>query len=322
MPESFYIHPIIDFPTVNRLSLETLQVNLGYRCNQHCIHCHVNAGPERQEMMEEPTIGLVIDFLRSSAIKKLDLTGGAPELNPHFRYLVRIAYEMNIHVMDRSNLTILEDPGQEGLSEFLASHKVEILGSLPCYLKENVDRQRGKGVFENSIRVLHKLNQLGYGQEGSGLLLNLVYNPLDPVLPPSQHVLEEVYRNQLWDRYGIIFNHLYTITNMPINRFANRLMSTGEFSNYMMLLQKAHQEENLKFLMCRSLISVDWRGYVFDCDFNQMMDFPLSLEGKSHTHLSELMGIDLNGRPIQFWNHCYGCTAGVGSSCTGVLSEA
>jgi len=322
MPESFYIHPIVDFPTVNRLSLETLQVNLGYRCNQHCIHCHVNAGPERQEMMEEPTIGLVIDFLRSSAIKKLDLTGGAPELNSHFRYLVRVAREMNIHVMDRSNLTILEELGQEGLSEFLASHKVEILGSLPCYLKENVDRQRGNGVFENSIRVLHKLNQLGYGQEGSGLLLNLVYNPLDPVLPPSQHVLEEVYRNQLWDGYGIIFNHLYTITNMPINRFANRLMSTGEFPNYMMLLQKAHQGENLKFLMCRSLISVDWRGYVFDCDFNQMMDLPLSFKGKSHTHLSELMGIDLNGRPIQFWNHCYGCTAGVGSSCTGVLSEA
>lgn len=322
IPELLSIHLVTDFPTVDRLSLEVIQINLGYRCNQWCIHCHVNAGPERQEMMGKSTINQVIDFLRSSPVKKLDLTGGAPELNPHFRYLVRVARDMNIHVMDRCNLTILEEPGQEGLSEFLAQHQVEIIASLPCYLKENVDRQRGKGVFDISTRALRKLNQLGYGQKGSELILNLVYNPLGPFLPPPQRVLEEDYRRELGERYGIFFNHLYTITNMPIHRFENMLISNGGLASYMKLLREAHRETNLRSVMCRRLISVDWRGYVYDCDFNQLVGLPLRLDGKSQVHLSDLMGIDLEGSPIMVCDHCYGCTAGQGSSCNGVLVDA
>jgi len=311
---------VASLPAITRFLLETLQVNLGYRCNQRCSHCHVNAGPDRKEMMERSTVELVIHYLCSSGVKKLDLTGGAPELNPYFRHLVREARGMDVHVMDRCNLTVLEQPGQEELPEFLAAHKVEVIASMPCYLKENVDRQRGNGVYEASVRVLKKLNRLGYGQKDSGLILNLVYNPLGPFLPPPQKVLEEDYRRELDERYGIVFNHLYTIINMPINRFGNQLRSMGEFSNYMMLLRKAHREENLDAVMCRSLISVDWKGYVYDCDFNQMIGLSLSFRGTSRTHLSELMGIDLKGRSVWFWDHCYGCTAGQGSSCRGILS--
>jgi radical SAM/Cys-rich protein len=191
---------------------------------------------------------------------------------------------------------------------------------MPCYLKENVDRQRGNGVYDASVRVLKKLNRLGYGQKDSGLLLNLVYNPMGSFLPPPQKVLEEDYRRELNEHFGIVFNHLFTFTNMPINRFGNQLRSTGEFSNYMMLLRNSHRDENLDAVMCRSLISVDWKGYVYDCDFNQMLGLSLSSPGKSLTHLSELVGIDLKGRPVWFWDHCYGCTAGQGSSCRGVLS--
>jgi radical SAM/Cys-rich protein len=308
------------FPKITRFPLETLQVNLGYRCNQRCSHCHVNAGPDRYEMMERSTIELVIHYLFSSGVKKLDLTGGAPELNPYFRHLIRETREMDIHVMDRCNLTVLEEPGQEGLAEFLAGHKVEMIASMPCYLKENVDRQRGNGVYEASVRVLKKLNQLGYGQKDSGLLLNLVYNPLGPFLPPPQKGLEEDYRRELNERYGIVFNHLFTMINMPINRFGNQLRAMGELLNYMMLLRKAHREENLDFVMCRSLISIDWKGYVYDCDFNQMIGLTLSSRDAFRTHLSELMGIDLKGGPVRFLDHCYGCTAGQGSSCCGVLS--
>jgi radical SAM/Cys-rich protein len=308
------------FPAVSRSVLETLQVNLGYRCNQRCSHCHVNAGPDRKEMMERSTIELVIQYLCSSGLKKLDLTGGAPELNPHFRHLVQEARRMDLHVMDRCNLTVLEERGQEGLAEFLADQKVEVIASMPCYLKENVDRQRGNGVYEASVRVLKKLNQLGYGQKDSRLSLNLVYNPLGPFLPPPQKILEEDYRRELNERYGIVFNHLYTIINMPINRFGNQLKSMGEFLNYEMLLRKAHREENLNSVMCRSLISVDWKGDVYDCDFNQMIGLPSSLEGKPRTNLLELCGIELEGRPIMVGEHCYACTAGEGSSCTGELS--
>ena len=311
---------VTHFPTITRFLLETLQANLGYHCNQRCSHCHVNAGPDRKEMMDRSTIELVIHYLRSSTVKKLDLTGGTPELNPYFRHLVREARGMDIHVMDRCNLTVLEEPGQEGLPEFFADHQVEVIGSMPCYLKENVDRQRGNGVYEASVRGLKRLNQLGYGQKDSGLLLNLVYNPMGPFLPPSQKVLEEDYRRELDGRFGIVFNHLFTFINMPINRFGNQLRSTGEFSNYMMLLRKAHREENLDAVMCRSLISVDWKGYIYDCDFNQMLGLSLSFRSTSRTHLSELMGIDLKGKPVWFWDHCYGCTAGQGSSCRGVLS--
>jgi radical SAM/Cys-rich protein len=310
---------VAEFPQIRRVRLDVLQVNMGYRCNQQCIHCHVNAGPHRKEMMEHSTIELVIAYLGSSGVKKVDLTGGAPELNPHFRELVKTAREMGVHVIDRSNLTILEEPGQEGLAEFLADHQVEVTASLPCYLEDNVDRQRGKGVHKASVRAIQKLNRLGYGRKGSGLVLNLVYNPLGPFLPPSQKTLEEDYRKQLGDHYGIIFDHLYTFTNMPVGRFGMMLVSSGGLSDYLKLLCDAHQDGNLDFVMCRSMINIDWRGYVYDCDFNQMLGLPLGMEDKSSIHLSELIGLDLQGLPVTVWNHCYGCTAGQGSSCGGAL---
>ncbi|OGP76247.1 MAG: radical SAM protein [Deltaproteobacteria bacterium RBG_16_49_23] len=310
------------FSIIRRTRLEILQANLGYRCNQRCIHCHVNAGPERTEMMDRATIDQVIAFLDSSDLRQLDLTGGAPEMNPHFKHLVRSAREMGLHVIDRCNLTVLEEPGMEGTEEFLADQGVEIVASLPCYLKENVDYQRGNGVFEASIRVLRKLNQLGYGQKDSGLLLNLVYNPLGPFLPPLQILLEEAYRREMGERYSIVFNRLYTFTNMPIHRFETVLTSRGERLIYMKLLQEAHREENLNAVMCRKLISADYRGYVYDCDFNQALGLHLQMEGRPRVHLSELTGIDLKGNPVPLLEHCYACTAGQGSSCTGVLSKA
>ncbi len=311
---------ITQFPAIKRTHLETLQVNLGYRCNQQCVHCHVNAGPERKEMMGYPTIERVINYLRFSGVKKLDLTGGAPELNPHFKDIVHGAYEMGIHVIDRCNLTILAEHGQEGLAEFLADHQVEIIASLPCYLQENVDRQRGIGVYEKSIRALQRLNQLGYGKENSELMLNLVYNPLGPFLPPPQKVLENDYRWQLMEHYGIVFHHLFTFTNMPIHRFRKVLISNGELSNYMEQLRLAHQDSNLQSVMCRTLISVDWQGYVYDCDFNQMLGLPLCIDGKARFNLSELTGIEMEGRPVMVREHCFACTAGQGSSCTGAIS--
>ena len=312
--------PITHFPSLRRGRLKILQVNLGYHCNQKCVHCHVNASPDRREMMEQPTIDQVIDFLATSCLWTLDLTGGAPELNPYFRCLVHTAWERKVHVIDRCNLTILEEPEQEGLIEFLADHQVEIIASLPCYLKENVDRQRGTGVFDVSIEVLGKLNQLGYGQKGSNLLLNLVYNPIGPFLPPPQRLLEEEYRRQLGERYGIVFNRLYTLINMPIERFGKMLVAEGQFQNYMNLLREGHQDANLDSVMCRFMMSIDWQGYVYDCDFNQMLGIPLRIEGKPRVHLSELTGMDLEGRPIMVLDHCFGCTSSQGSSCGGALS--
>jgi radical SAM/Cys-rich protein len=307
------------FPPIRRGRLETLQVNLGYRCNQNCIHCHVNAGPDRKEMMERQTADLIIAYLSSSGMKRLDLTGGAPELNPQFRDLVEKAREMGVHVIDRSNLTVLEEPGQEDLGRFLAEHQVEVTASLPCYLQENVDRQRGNGVYQKSIHGLRLLNQLGYGDEESGRVLNLVYNPLGPFLPPPQKMLEEDYRKQLGERFGIVFNRLYTLANMPINRFGTMLVSTGEFSGYMKLLREAHQDDNLDSVMCRSLISIDWQGFVYDCDFNQVLGLPLAVGDRGRLHLNDLAGLNLEGSPITLWDHCYGCTAGQGSSCGGAL---
>jgi radical SAM/Cys-rich protein len=309
-----------NFPSLRRSRLEVLQVNLGYRCNQQCIHCHVNAGPNRKEMMERPIVDQVIQFLINSGLRKLDLTGGSPELNSHFRYLVHTARKMGLHVVDRCNLTILEEPGQEGLVEFLAEHQVEVIASLPCYLRENVDRQRGSGVFDRSICALKRLNQLGYGQEDSTLLLNLVHNPLDHFLPPPQGELEGEYRKQLGEHYGIVFNRLYTLINMPIQRFGKMLMSEGQFESYINLLQESHQDTNLDSVMCRSLMSVDWQGYVYDCDFNQTLKIPMCFGGRSQVHLSELAGMELEGNPIMVRDHCYGCTAGQGSSCTGAFS--
>ena len=307
------------FPALRRTRLETLQVNLGYRCNQSCLHCHVNAGPKRTETMSRETVTDVIAFLGVSAVRRLDLTGGAPELNPHFRELVLRARELGVHVVDRCNLTILEEPGQEGLAEFLAHQQVEIIASLPCYLEENVDRQRGQGVFERSLRGIARLNALGYGAEDSGLELNLVYNPQGPSLPPAQEGLESEYKRVLAECHGIRFNRLYTLANMPIQRFGSTLVSKGRFDEYMALLKGAHREENLGAVMCRSLISVDWQGRVYDCDFNQMLGLPLAVEGSVDVRLSDLIGRDLGGNPIAVRDHCYGCTAGQGSSCGGAL---
>lgn len=308
-----------EFPELHRRQLETLQVNLGYICNQKCVHCHVNAGPNRKEMMDRTTMDQVIGYLKASGAKILDITGGAPEINPYFRYLVRSGRQLGVHVIDRCNLTILEEPGYENLGEYLAANQVEIIASLPCYLEENVDRQRGKGVYQVSIRVLRALNELGYGRDGSDLTLNLIYNPLGPTLPPPQSTLEAEYKRELGKRYGIVFNHLYTLTNMPIQRFGSLLISKGQFKSYMTLLRDAHQEKNTESVMCRSLVSIDWRGYVYDCDFNQMLGLPLYVSGKPRVHVSDLMDTNLDGNPIMVAEHCYGCTAGQGSSCGGAL---
>ena len=310
-----------DFPAIRRGPLETIQVNVGYRCNQTCLHCHVNAGPKRKEEMSRETVDTVLDFIRASGVNKLDITGGAPELNPHFRYLVTAARELGVDVIDRCNLTILKEPGQDDLAGFLAHHHVEVVASLPCYLEQNVDRQRGDGVFTASIDGLRQLNKLGYGRPESGLLLNLVYNPQGPDLPPPQADLEADYRRELGQHYGIVFNRLFTLCNMPIERFGSTLISTGQFHAYMQLLRDAHRTENLDDVMCRSLISIDWRGYVYDCDFNQMLGIVFAGEAPGRVHLKTLTGLDLNGRPIQVADHCYGCTAGQGSSCSGALVD-
>ncbi len=304
------------FPAITRGALTTLQVNLGYRCNQQCLHCHVNAGPKRTENMNRETVDQVLQLLRSSKAKQLDLTGGAPELNPSFRYLVTEARKLGVHVIDRCNLTILFEPGQEGLAQFLADQQVEIVASLPCYLKENVDQQRGKGVFDRSLAALKQLNTLGYGKS---LPLNLMYNPQGPSLPPPQAPLEADFRQRLWDDHGIIFSNLHTLTNMPIQRFGSTLISKGQFAEYMQLLRDNYQAENLTNVMCRSLISIDWQGYLYDCDFNQMLKLPADLSHKRTSHISDIIGADLHGKPIVVKDHCYGCTAGQGSSCGGAL---
>jgi radical SAM/Cys-rich protein len=280
----------------------------------------VNAGPKRKETMQPETVSRVVELLDASGATTLDLTGGAPELNAHFRDLVREARARGVRVIDRCNLTILEEPGQEDLAEFLAAMHVEITASLPCYLEDNVDQQRGKGVFGASMRALKKLNALGYGKDDSGLVLNLVYNPQGPTLPPAQEKLEAAYKQHLGEKFGVTFNRLYTLANMPIQRFGSMLISKGQFEPYMRLLKDAHQDSNLDSVMCRTLISIDWQGYVYDCDFNQMLDLPLRLGARPRTHITDLLDTDLEGHPIVVKNHCYGCTAGQGSSCGGALS--
>jgi radical SAM/Cys-rich protein len=308
------------FPALRRSRLETLQVNLGYKCNQSCLHCHVNAGPTRTEAMSDDVIADVLTMVKISSIKTLDITGGAPELHPRFRELVARARELGVHVIDRCNLSVLLEPGQDDLAAFLARQRVEVTASLPCYTEELVDRQRGKGVYEKSIRALRRLNALGYGAAGSGLELNLVYNPQGPSLPPPQEQLESDYKRVLGERFGVVFNRLFTLANMPIQRFGSTLVSKGQFNDYMSLLHEAHRDENLEAVMCRTLVSVDWQGYVYDCDFNQMLDLPLALQGRRKLQLSELIGRDLSGNPIAVRDHCYGCTAGQGSSCGGALA--
>jgi radical SAM/Cys-rich protein len=312
----------IAFPPIRRGRLDTLQVNVGYRCNQSCSHCHVNAGPHRSEEISAEIVDVVLAFLERKRIATLDITGGAPELNPHFRRLASAARAMAVQVMDRCNLTILELPGQDDLAEFLAAERVGIVASMPCYLEHNVDRQRGSGVFASSIRGLRRLNALGYGHEQTGLVLDLVYNPQGPILPPPQAALEADYKCVLGERYGIVFNRLLTLANMPIQRFGAVLISKGEFESYLHLLQHAHLDSNLEHVMCRSLISVDWRGYVYDCDFNQMLDLPLQHRARERVHLSDLLEMEIEGQAIRVAGHCYGCTAGQGSSCGGALTQS
>jgi radical SAM/Cys-rich protein len=319
MRDTFPLLVKTDFPALRRARLTTLQANLGYRCNQSCLHCHVAAGPARAEEMSWKTMALMLEFASRQGVSSLDLTGGAPELNPHFRRLVTAARAMHLHVIDRCNLTILNEADQEDLAEFLATNQVEIVASLPCYLEENVDRQRGDGVFESSLMGLRKLNALGYGLPDSGLNLNLVFNPAGASLPPNQRELETAYKEQLATRYGIVFNRLLTLTNMPIKRFGSQLVSKNEFHDYMRLLKGAHCDANLPGVMCRTLISVSWQGHVHDCDFHQMLDLPLG-DGHAPIHLSSLLDRDFEHMSIRVADHCYGCTAGQGSSCGGALA--
>lgn len=308
-----------DFPVLRRAQLETLQVNVGYLCNQSCLHCHVNAGPKRTEIMDRDTVDGILRFLEQGQVRVLDLTGGAPELNPHFRALVEAARTLGLQVIDRCNLTVLLVEGQQDTAAFLADNKVKIVSSLPCYLKENVDAQRGDGTFDDSLTALQQLNALGYGQPDTGLLLDLVYNPQGPVLPPPQGQLEADYRQHLAQHYGIRFNNLLTLANMPIKRFGSTLVSHGQFDAYMQLLKQAHQDANLASVMCRTLISLDWQGYVYDCDFNQMLGLSMFAGREGRIHITELAGHDIEGRAISVADHCYGCTAGQGSGCGGAL---
>ena len=307
------------FPPIRRRRLETLQVNVGYRCNLSCLHCHVSAGPTRKEEMTPTTAEQIVRFLDVSEVGTLDLTGGAPEMNANFRYMVREARDRGLRVIDRCNLVILNEPGYEGLAQFLAEQRVDIVASLPCYLEENVDAQRGGSLYAGSIEALKKLNALGFGRPGSGLTLDLVYNPQGPHLPPPQQTLEESYRRELGERFAVVFNSLLTLANLPVGRFGSVLLSKGQFAPYMTLLKEAHQDANLDAVMCRSLISVDWQGYVYDCDFNQMLGLPMRANGSPLTHLTQLMNKDIEGLPITVRDHCYGCTAGQGSSCSGAL---
>ena len=306
-----------DFPPVTRGKLDTLQVNLGYRCNLSCVHCHVNAGPTRTEMMSRETIDQVLAVIDQAGVKTLDLTGGAPELNEHFRDLVMEARGRGVRVIDRCNLTILFEPGQESLAEFLAAQGVEIVASLPCYLEDNVEQQRGKGVYSDSVKALRRLNELGYGRDPQRVL-NLVYNPIGPVLPPPQQGLEADYKRELGERFGIEFDQLLTITNMPISRFGAVLLAQDNYLPYMQLLRDNFSEANLQTVMCRNLVSVDWQGYLFDCDFNQMLAMPLLASDRRHLR-DLLIDANLEGEAIATGEHCYGCTAGQGSSCGGAL---
>ncbi len=307
------------FPAISRRKTEILQINIGLRCNQQCVHCHVNSSPKRTEKMDEETIAAVYDYIKNSDVYTLDITGGAPELHPQFRELVVNARAWGVNVIDRCNLTILNEPGHEDLAEFLAEQQVDIVASLPCYQKDNVDKQRGKGVFDRSIQGLQQLNSLGYGKAGSNLKLNLVYNPQGPDLPPAQEALEASYKKILHRDYGIEFNQLFALCNMPINRFGSTLVSKGTFADYMSLLKQSHNDTNLDNVMCRNMISVDWQGFVYDCDFNQMLGLKLMDAGKQ-LHISDLKKKRLDGNAITVFDHCYGCTAGQGSSCGGALN--
>lgn len=307
---------------LKRVRIDTVQINVGKFCNQACLHCHVDAGPQRSEIMDRQTAELALELVKAADARTVDITGGAPELNPSFRFLVEQARCDGRHVMDRCNLTVLFEPGQANLPEFLAAMQVEVVASLPCYLQENVEKQRGRGVYDKSIQAIRRLNDLGYGRERSGLVLNLVYNPVGAHLPPPQPQLEADYKRELGTRFGIHFNQLYTLTNMPIARFAHSLERDGKFDAYLELLATAFNPVTLNDVMCRHLISVSWDGFLYDCDFNQMLDMRLR-NGKPF-RLGERPAADLaralSRRDILVGTHCYGCTAGAGSSCGGALA--
>jgi len=307
-----------EFPKIKKESIDTLQINIGYKCNQACKHCHVNSSPSRTEMMSEEILDLIPKIIKKFKIKTLDITGGAPEMNPNFKKLVLDLKNQNINIIDRCNLTIFFEKGYEDLPTFLAENKVIITASLPCYEKENVEKQRGSGVFDKSISAIKILNNLGYGETDTGLQLNLVYNPINPTLPPPQEKLEIDYKKVLYDKYNITFNKLYTITNMPINRYADFLKMTGELDKYFELLANNFNQQNLKNLMCKKTLSVDWEGQIYDCDFNQQLKLK-SLKGPKN--LYDLLNYSSSfNYQIAAKNHCFACTAGAGSSCGGSLS--
>jgi radical SAM/Cys-rich protein len=303
----------------NRHGIDVLQVNMGKYCNLACIHCHVESGPNRTELMSRETVDAVLGFLGRTNIPTVDITGGAPELNPTFDYLVESSVGLGRHVMDRCNLTVIFEPGKDYLPEFFKRHRVELVCSLPCYSEENVDRQRGKGTFELSIRALQIFNELGYGQSESGLVLNLVYNPVGPHLPPPQDQLEQDYKRILKEKFGIIFNRLYCLSNMPITRYATHLKLLGEYEQYRELLERSFNPSTLDQVMCRNLVSIGWEGTIYDCDFNQMLDLPIrDAEGKA-LNISMLSVDQVQHLPVTVGDHCYACTAGSGSSCGGAL---
>ncbi len=303
-----------------RRAVGILQVNLGRYCNLACIHCHVESGPTRKEMMSRENVEAVLGFLGRTDIPTLDITGGAPELHPDFDHLVASARRLGRHVMDRCNLTVIFEPAKEYLPEFFKQHEIELVCSLPCYSQENVDKQRGKGTFDLSIRALQRLNEIGYGQPDSGLVLNLVYNPVGPHLPPPQERLEQDYKRILNEQFGIVFNHLFCLTNMPITRYATHLKLRGEYDSYMNLLESSFNPSTLGQVMCRNLISVGWEGSVYDCDFNQMLELPLADNDGNRLDIASLTVEQVARRKIIIDNHCYACTAGSGSSCGGALT--
>jgi radical SAM/Cys-rich protein len=306
------------FPSIYKEPIETLQINIGYKCNQACKHCHVNSSPLRTEKMSNEIISLIPKIIDKYKIKTLDITGGAPELHPEFKNLIASLSTKQVDIIDRCNLTIFFEEGYEDLPQFLAKNKVIVTASLPCYQKDNVEIQRGLGVFEKSINAIKILNDLGYGKKETGLQLNLVYNPVSPILPPSQEILEKDYKKILFEKYNIVFNNLYTITNMPINRYEESLRREGKLNTYYKLLKENFNENNLENLMCKKTISVNWLGEIYDCDFNQQINFR---ENKGPKTLSDLLDESFTfDYGIAVKEHCFACTAGAGSSCGGTLS--
>ncbi|MBH0177747.1 MAG: radical SAM/Cys-rich domain protein [Nitrospira sp.] len=316
-PFDFRLNQAGLFP-LHATGVSVLQINVGKLCNQTCHHCHVDAGPDRIESMSRETAEQCMAALAATDIPTVDLTGGAPELNPNFRWLVEQARQLNRHVLDRCNLTVLLVPSQQDLAGFLANHQVEIVASLPYYRASQTDAQRGDGVFDKSIDAIRILNRLGYGQPGSGLALNLVYNPVGAFLPPKQEPTEALFKRELSTRFGIIFNRLYTITNMPISRFLEFLIESGNYAGYMDRLANAFNPAAAAGVMCRSTLSVGWDGTLYDCDFNQMLDLPVDHSAPSH--IRDFDPAQLHRRRIVTRNHCYGCTAGSGSSCGGAVT--